>query len=36
MFFSYIKMQERFIKIQLVPINKSYLKFKHVSVLSEL
>ena len=33
-FFLYIKLQERLIKIQPVPKNKSYLKFKHVSALS--
>ena len=32
----YIKLQERLIKIQLVLINKSYLKFRHVAVLSKL
>ena len=35
-FFLFIKMKERFIKIQLAPINKCYIKFKHVSALSEL
>ena len=32
----YIKLQERFIKIQLVPANKCYPKFKYVSDLSKL
>ena len=35
-FFIYIKLQERLIKIQLPPINKSYLKFRHLVVLSKL
>ena len=30
------KMQERLIKIQLVPINKSYLKIRNTSALSKL
>ena len=32
----YIKLQEKLIKIQLAPNNKSYFKFKHVSALSIL
>ena len=30
--FIYIKLQERYIKIQLASINKSYLKFRHQSL----
>ena len=35
-FFLYIKLQERLIKIQLNQVNKSFLKFRHASALSEL
>ena len=34
--FLYIKMQERLIKIKLVLINNSYLRFKNLPVLNKL
>ena len=34
--FLYIKLQERLIKTQLTAINKTYLKIRHVAVLSKL